>query len=429
MSISLRKYQKEADIAITTTFKNGEKQALLKMFCGTGKTRVLVKQLTSNKNNLSVIVFPSISLITQFNQDYVLKHNWKELFDKYKILSICSKNEKPDEITNKKINYTTSQESIYKFILENDKKLISITYQSLNNFVEIFNSLNLTIDLLIFDEAHHIIGNEIQKIVFESPEFTNKVKHILYSTATPKNDNGIIMYDSDYPETSKCGVLAYSYTHYQAVEDGICKNFEIAIDFFVGDDDNYQNTYQAIARSIFESGNHRILVFHSYSEKAIGDRSTVVDFVNKNNIETFRKEYMKVLETEFPEKKRKYYGKKLIISGITGKTKSNEKYKILKDFDDVDTDCIYILSSCRTIGEGVDTKYANQIVFKDPKQSYADIIQNIGRACRKPIAESLPATILLPVWVNRDKYLAVKDDPEERDKVMREDMSSGGILV
>ena len=37
------------------------------------------------------------------------------------------------------------------------------------------------------------------------------------------------MYDRDDPENSDCGVLAYEYLYYQAVEDKICKSFETQI--------------------------------------------------------------------------------------------------------------------------------------------------------------------------------------------------------
>ena len=62
------------------------------------------------------------------------------------------------------------------------------------------------------------------------------------------------------------------------------------------------------------------------------------------------------------------------MKGIDCSTKNRRK--ILDTFDNTKDDEIYILCSCRTIGEGVDTKKANMCVFADPKSSLKDIIQN-----------------------------------------------------
>jgi predicted helicase len=56
---------------------------------------------------------------------------------------------------------------------------------------------------------------------------------------------------------------------------------------------------------------------------------------------------------------------------------------LLKKFDKSKNNEVVIISSCETIGEGIDTKNANMCVFVDTKSSYVKIIQNIGRIVRK----------------------------------------------
>jgi hypothetical protein len=82
-----------------------------------------------------------------------------------------------------------------------------------------------------------------------------------------------------------------------------------------------------------------------------------------------------------------------------------------------------IISSCETIGEGIDTKNANMCVFVDPKSSYVKIIQNIGRIVRK---QQQISTILIPCWVDKTKYLECNGDRDKCDEVIREDMSETG---
>lgn len=68
--MDLRPHQIECVDKIRTHFEN-ENKALIKMFCGAGKSFVIYHCLLEFGNNLSVVVVPSINLITQFNRDYL----------------------------------------------------------------------------------------------------------------------------------------------------------------------------------------------------------------------------------------------------------------------------------------------------------------------------------------------------------------------
>ena len=98
--MDLRPHQKECVNKIRTHFEN-ENKALIKMFCGAGKSFVIYHCLLEFGNNLSVVVVPSINLITQFNRDYLLdkekeKYNKNKFNKKFKLMTICSKNELSD---------------------------------------------------------------------------------------------------------------------------------------------------------------------------------------------------------------------------------------------------------------------------------------------------------------------------------------------
>lgn len=55
-------------------------KCLINMWCGTGKTRTFTIDLFINNRNLNVIVFPSLLLINQYCNDYILSQD--ELFKK-----------------------------------------------------------------------------------------------------------------------------------------------------------------------------------------------------------------------------------------------------------------------------------------------------------------------------------------------------------
>lgn len=134
--MNLWTHQKKAIENIKNTLINDNK-CLVKMFCGTGKTILVFNIMTQCDYNFSVIVFPSISLITQFNEDYINKQEWQKFLKDYKIMSICSKN----EINDKNIDYTTDDIEIKNFINGNNKKIISVTYQSLKTFLNVLKRI------------------------------------------------------------------------------------------------------------------------------------------------------------------------------------------------------------------------------------------------------------------------------------------------
>jgi len=437
--IDLREHQKECVNNITKHFENdSNNKALIKMFCGAGKSFIIYNSLLKYTVNLSVVVVPSINLITQFIKDYFIDPNKQEynrinFNNSFELLTVCSKN----EIGNN--NFTTNADKILDFLEMDNAKIILITYQSLPTLINIIKDNEIEIDLLCFDEAHHILGNNMKELLFGTDDtediyienfidyYCNKT---LFFTATPKNSNNIMMYesvtnyanyelieddDSIIKDEPDCGDMIYEYMHYTGVIDNILNDFNIRIDLYTQDTDS--NIYEVISRSILETNNNRVLTFHSRSETRSENKSMVLDFVDKK---LFITAFDKIKKTEFNHLKEKY--KKITFKGITSSTKN--KIEILNDFDNTSDNEIYILASCKTIGEGVDTKNANMCVFVDPKQSHSEIIQNIGRICRKNKSNKL-STILIPSFVDVNKYKDCKDE-DEQDKVIKNEMSNTG---
>lgn len=388
-----RYYQQECDNAICKELLTADK-CIVKMFCGSGKSLVMRNcKITQNKN-LVTYVFPSLSLIEQFSNDYLGDHNGL-------ILKISSE-----------LGSTTDSIMIKNFLKSKGDKIILVTYQS---FDTLLNNLEDTkINVCIFDEAHHAVGETYQQLIFGN---TSCEKQIFF-TATPKNANGITMYDLENDKVGDCGNLVYDYSYYKGMTEGYLNPFEIRIDMY-GENTNY-SIYESIVRSIMVSGNNRVLTFHSDVNT---DRDTSVNkFVN---LEEFKKAYKKVIENEFPDKK-KFYGK-VSFKALDSSIKPTMRKKILDDFDRTLDNDIYVISSCETIGEGIDTKNSNMVVFVDPKTSHVKIIQNIGRIVRKQFGvDKKPSTVLLPCWVDKTKYLECNGDREKCDEVIRKDMNKTG---
>jgi ribosomal RNA-processing protein 8 len=391
-----RPYQEEANICIYNDFIHNNK-CIVKMFCGTGKSLLMRKCKINLDQKLIVYVFPSLSLINQFYKDYLSDINPKN------ILKICSE-----------IESTTNPIIISEFLnLTLTNKIICITYQSFKVLID--NIRDTKIDICYFDEAHHAVGETYQKLIFENDICEKQI----FMTATPKNANGIVIYDRDNIQAGMCGNLVYDYSYLKGLNEGYLNPFEIAIDLYT--ENTNTSIYESIARAILQSGNCRVLTFHSDVNT---ERDTsVLNFVK---LDEFKRIFKIIQKLEFPSIKTFKLTNIKMVS-LTSIMKTKDRNKILADFDNTPNNQIYIISSCETIGEGIDTKNANMCVFVDARSSYVKIIQNIGRIVRKQYGVDKPnSTILIPCCVDKTKYIDCNGDREKCDEIIRQDMNQGG---
>ena len=96
--------------------KKLEPICLINIWCGCGKTLIIVYSIYDDDKELNIIVFPSLGLINQFNNDYMLCENYIDIFKNYTCLSICSDSEKKlnkplniDKIKFPNIEYTSDK--------------------------------------------------------------------------------------------------------------------------------------------------------------------------------------------------------------------------------------------------------------------------------------------------------------------------------
>ena len=393
MTTEFRYYQQEADDAIYNELLVNHK-CIVKMFCGTGKSRLMRYCRVAYNKKLVVYVVPSLPLLDQFCTDY--------LQDFPNVLTISSEQ-----------GSTTDVKDIVKFLKKKSNKIICVTYQSFETLVSTLNGNK--IDMCIFDEAHHAIGKTYQPLIFGSDTCEKQI----FFTATPKNANGVTMLNKDNElELGMCGKLIYDYSYFRGAMEGYLNPFEIRIDFYT--ENTVISVYESVARAILASGNSRVLTFHA---DVNGDRdASVLQFVNEAK---FIVAFNKVLESEFPEKMGFY--KQIKMVALSAAISGSNRTRILSNFDKTADNEIMVISSCQTIGEGIDTKNANMCAFIDPKSSFVAITQNIGRIVRKnPDILKPNSTILIPCWVDTEKYIGCNGDKDKCDEVIREDINKEG---
>jgi ribosomal RNA-processing protein 8 len=379
--------QAEADDAIYQELITANK-CIVKKFCGTGKSLLMRKCKSVKNQKLVVYVFPSLSLIDQFCNEYFINVGFDNPF------KISSENDS-----------TTDSALIKSELKKKENKIICVTYQSYKTLLDNLGSIK--IDVCIYDEAHHAVAPTYQKLIFER----NDCEKQIFFTATPKDDNGIVMCDK---EIGICGRTVYDYSYLQGLRDGYLNPFEIHVDMYT--ENTNKSVYESIARAILVSGNNRVLTFHA--DVNTERDSSVINFVKEHE---FIRAFQKVLIEEFPKKEGLYTKFKMIA--LDASIKMDKRQAILVKFDTTLDNEVYIISSCETIGEGIDTKNANMCVFVDPKSSFVKIIQNIGRIVRP---QSKPSTVLIPCWVDKTKYVGCDEDREKCDEVIRSDLNKDG---
>jgi superfamily II DNA or RNA helicase len=396
--MDLRPYQQEAVEGVLNTAG----RCVVKMFCGTGKSRVIATVVLREGKPLSVVVFPSLALVQQFSTDYVMGGAYVDQFANYSILNVSS-----EQLVD--VQSTTDAGQIRKFCEQNNPKLILVTYQSLE--VLLANLGGKTLDLICYDEAHHVVSPECQQLVFFNESIPATTKQVFF-TATPRNSNGVTMQDREDPDNNLCGPVVCDYPYLAALDDDWLNSFDVCIDMYT--EQSNRSVYAALARAILTRRTSRVLSFHSAVN---GDNATSVwNFVDPA---AFQASWDQVCLDEFPSLVGVY--RSITFAGMDGDTSTADRQRLLHQLDATNDDEVFVLSSCETIGEGVDTKRANLCLFADPKSSSTKIIQNIGRVVRRN-AQCPVSTVLIPCFVNLDDYKGA--DRVKQNELIRENMRS-----
>ena len=183
----LRPHQEEGLDILEECIEDPERcQGMVTHFCGTGKSRMifeLVRRHTEGSavapipapadgtSSLAIIVVPSIVLVTQFREGYLLKYGFQE---QGQVLCVCCKDElrKIDQEGDRglggndaahKHDFETKAEPIGRWLKRRpgSRRLVLVTYASFPTFMAVVQEAQQKIGLCIFDEAHHVTSRTV----------------------------------------------------------------------------------------------------------------------------------------------------------------------------------------------------------------------------------------------------------------------------
>jgi len=409
--------------AISDVLKGFENQASgqLYMACGTGKTLVGLWISEQLKCQNTLVLVPSISLVSQLYQEWAANATTK--FIPIFVCSDPTVNEKDQMVTNLyELGFPTTtdpKEILNYFTLSKDlPKVIFSTYHSslvIAKALALDKSINF--DLTIADEAHRCAGSANSDFATIFNNEAIRTSHKLFMTATPKVftdhvkakakelKDEIISMDDD----NKFGPVFHELSFSTAISQDLLSDYQVLIS--VMDNKTYCE-YAENGRFIITNSHEtdaRTLASQLLVSKAIKnyDLQRVITFHNrKSSAHEFINSFPKALElvSEDVRPNIGFYG------SIFGEMQQNKRKLIIKLFENLEPGKSGVLANVKCLSEGVDVPTLDGIAFIDPKGSVIDIIQAVGRAIRKAPNKKI-GTIIIPIFIdeNEDDELNLED--------------------
>ena len=366
--LSLRPHQQECHDAVIQSHKKGKRVISIQMATGSGKTRVLLALPSAMTHSRIVYVFPTLGLIRQFKDDYL--DEFTHIFPRYVEASSNS----------------SLTDSALKKVLSRKTYCVITTYDSLPKVLQ----FAINVDCVLFDEAHHADAPQCQQSM---SEYEAKIKCVIRASAT--------LNESDTP--------CFTYPFHQAVKDGVCRDYSTYC--FIKKKGSEHELISYLEAHRKQTGNSKVMVFTTFTEAEKDGTTNVYQFMDK-----------------YRDTLTKTGG---WMQGIVSSQSQDERQTTLKTFESNADDQLSLLVSCRTIGEGVDTKKANVVLFVDPIRSTIMIIQRIGRGTRVyrdkdgvPLPVQRDGSVIVGIYIDPAKYEGKTE--QEIDQLLKENMSEKG---
>lgn len=403
--------------------------------CGTGKT-LIAMWVHETMNAASVLfVVPSLALIKQTLDSWV--HNCN---DPFSFLCVCSDSSvaslEEDDINtlSSDVDFpvTTNPADIQKFLSgAAAKKIVFVTYNSLDAISNALCNISYDFDLGIFDESHRTAGTKDSLMfVYGMEDKYISIKKRLFMTATERlisprlkssidNSENVIFSMDDI---SKYGPTLASLNFGQAIEKGIICDYKIVVCTItesdiadlvahknivtteLGDESSSANIevllkQVLIGKVMSELDVRKVISYHAYVKNArtfvnggpglhaVGD---IIDDIlaDTSNTNTY-------------------------TNHVNGTMSAGERKEILSAFANSKRG---LISNAKCLTEGVDVPAIDAVYFVDPKNSMIDIVQAVGRALRKSTSKKNNCSyIIIPIVIPDNASLFSHVAPDNFD--------------
>ena len=354
----LRDYQKIITDYILEYFKN-KNNLYLNLATGAGKSYITFYILSKLLPSIIIIFSPR----KKINEQNVSQKYVNMLSDNYNICNF------------------SKDKNLDNFLKSKNKKIIVCCTQSANNLLEKMKKYSLKNIFIWFDEAHWSVENWISKDDKKYWLESEDIEYRLFTSASP--DDNIIKSNLKY-----FGEYYKPYTVRNLIDD----NFLCRIETYMYEtNENNTNISEYILKHFKENKRKYGFSFHNR---------------DRNAFNLFKSHYEEYVRGKIDIKPF------LLIDYSNLKSELNT---IDLEYNFTDINCFeeninslgYVV---KKYDMGYDFKELDFITFSDPKLSYKDIIQCIGRGTR--IYNDKVCNILLPIFISEN------EDENEYDKIV-----------
>jgi len=414
-----RPHQERAIADVARGFKKSDRGQLI-MACGTGKTYTTLWIKESISADLTLVLLPSLSLLSQTMNEWVGAAN-----SSFRVLNVCSdesvgnRNDASMGLDSAPFAVTSDVSAIRAFMKVPSPGVIFSTYQSSPLIAEAQRLKSLPeFDLVVADEAHRCVGKSGSSFTTVLDDKTIRASKRLFTTATPRfyskqvttqarnHDIELIGMDNEQVFGKRFHTLTFGeaierklLTDYQVVLVGVddvrVKEFiEHRVKLDTGgvvQDAESLSAQIAILKALQKYNLNRVITFHSRVSSAKQFSEDLPRLVTTHE---------DLIETDYS----------LWADYVSGKHNAHQrkqKLDVLRHLSDTDTG---LLANARCLSEGVDVPSLDGVAFVDPRSSQVDIIQAVGRAIRLSDHKTR-GTIILPVFISstEDHEVALND--------------------
>lgn len=397
-----RPHQGQAIDAAVRAYAAGSSRVQWRMACGAGKTLASM-WLAQRVGARSVIVFaPSIALISQ-----TLKV-WNRGGLAVRTLAVCSDPTTAAgraEIGVDGISpwdrpeiagvVTTRSDVVARFLDEGATAapdvvtVVVATYQSCAVVAEALELADrvTSVDLLIADEAHHLVSSPAYAPVLE--QHSIRARRRLFQTATAVADTGYTASRFDefsgvaagrlgMDDEKTFGPVVFTLSVGQAIEANLLADYRVLVTAKAaagGVDAGDTAAMAALVEAARRYGVRRILSFHNRVAAAHEFARRVNDLGSID-------------------------GAPVRSAAVDGTMSAGQRQQALDLLDD-DDPSITVICSAQCLREGIDIPGVDAVLFANPRASSVGIVQAVGRALRLHPEKTL-GHIIIPVVLDED---------------------------
>ncbi len=403
----LRDHQKRAIKKVLDGFKSEDRGQLI-MACGTGKTLTGLRIKEALSPEITVVLVPSLTLLSQILKDWLL-----DRVDNFKWLAVCSDDSvsKDSEDNSRLIDYsfptTTKTPEIANFLKSSGPKVIFSTYQSSNNLAKALKKSNLTVELLLADEAHRLAGSPNGDFAIFLSDENVRVSKRLFLTATPRVFSSATKASSEslgyelvsMDDDRVFGRTFFRFSFGEAIEAQMLTDYRVVV---LGvDEQQIENLIRerALISLEDEETDALSLATHVALELAMKkwDLRRIISFHSRIS----RARHFAALQLRVHAwlPKELANSRSLQVETVTSGQPTSSRRRILEKFSTLSNEQALLVTNARCLTEGVDVPNLDGVVFADPRSSKIDIVQAVGRAIRLGEKSKTHGTIVLPVVI------------------------------